>query len=114
MKTDWASVAVVGLVLLATAVSTVSANANENADYWDKVRVGGKLCFKDHEHYGQSPPWVSRDGARAAAIRQWENFTVMEYGRSWGSYTQATGKRMSCDQKGGRWTCETSARPCKG
>ena len=87
--------------------------AKENAEFWPKVMVKGKLCFKSHEHYGESPPWPSKSGARAAAIRQWEKFTVMEYGPVWGVHAKATGVRNTCNKVGGRWICSTSARPCR-
>ena len=94
-------------------VPTISAQAKENAEYWPKTRVGGKLCFRSHEHYGESPPWPSKGGAKAAAIRKWENFTSWEYGKRWGRYASATGRRLSCSKAKGSWVCKTSARPCR-
>ncbi len=95
------------------ALPAMTLQAKENAEFWPKVKVGGKTCFKSHQHYGESPPWPSKRGAKAAAIRKWESFTTWEYGKAWGRYSNATGKSLSCAQAKGRWTCKTSARPCR-
>ena len=92
---------------------TSTAGAFENVDTWEKVRTGGKLCLRDHEHYGESPPWVSKRGAEASARRQWENFTTWEYGKRWGQYRYAAGKRMTCRKASKRWICGVTARPCR-
>ncbi len=78
-----------------------------------QARVGSKVCMTDHEHYGESTPWVTRKGAEAAAIRNWADFTAWEYGRLWGSYASAVTKKMSCEQSAGMWVCKTTARPCR-
>lgn len=95
------------------ALPAITAQAKENIDFWPKVKVGGKTCLQSHEHYGESPPWPSKRGARAAAIRKWESFTTWEYGKAWGRYANATGKNLRCSQAQGRWICKTSARPCR-
>lgn len=79
-----------------------------------QARVGSKVCMIDHEHYGESAPWVTRKGAEAAAIRNWSNFTAWEYGSNWRSYAAAMAKKMSCEQSSGMWVCKTTARPCRG
>ena len=89
------------------------AQLKENSDAWPKVRVGGKTCFAAHEHYGESPPWISQKGAIAYAVRRWETFTAWEYGTVWANYRLAVGKRTSCKQNSGRWICSTVARPCR-
>jgi hypothetical protein len=78
-----------------------------------QARVGSRICMTEHEHYGESAPWVSRKGAEAAAIRHWATFTAWEYGRVWGAYASAVGKTMTCEQMGGMWVCKTTARPCR-
>jgi hypothetical protein len=103
--------AIVACLLL--AVPSMTAQAKENAEFWPKVKVSGKTCFKSHQHYGESPPWPSKRGAKAAAIRKWESFTTWEYGKAWGRYSNATGRSLSCSQAKGRWICKTSARPCR-
>ncbi|MGI9423395.1 MAG: hypothetical protein ACR2PA_09385 [Hyphomicrobiaceae bacterium] len=89
------------------------AQLRENADGWAQMRIGGKICFAEHEHYGESPPWPSKRGARAYAIRTWENFTSWEYGKRWGSYRRAVAKRLTCNRASGKWVCSTTARPCR-
>ncbi len=66
-----------GFVVLAALVVCASAGGAyaqqpEAIEFWDKVRVGGKLCLADHEHYGESPSWPSERGARIMAIKKWE------------------------------------------
>lgn len=90
-----------------------AAQIKENIDSWPKARVGGKLCLASHAHYGESPPWPSKRGAKKAAIRAWEAMTVWEYGKRWGRYSRATGKRLKCAKNSGRWVCSTTARPCR-
>ena len=80
----------------------------------DKVRVGGKLCFSDHSHSGNSSGERSRKAAETAAIRNWQDFTAWEYGRAWGSYGLAVGKSMQCSGSGASWGCSLEARPCRG
>ena len=77
-----------------------------------KRREGGKLCFADHNHYGEDT-LPSRKGAEAAAIRKWQLFTAEEYGTAWGKYAKAGSKRMDCKSAGGLWTCAVTARPCR-
>ena len=103
-----------GPVLFVFVLATTStASAFENVDTWEKVRAGGKLCLRDHEHYGESRPWVSKKGAEVSARREWENFTTWEYGKRWGQFRYATGKRMTCRKASKRWICGVTARPCR-
>jgi hypothetical protein len=78
----------------------------------DKVRVGGKLCMRDHFHDG-SGSGPTRAAAQRAAIRAWIDFTAWEYGGRWGSYAAALSKSMSCSGGPGNFSCQTSARPCR-
>ena len=89
---NWSGPALFVIVLATSS----AASAFENVDSWEKVRAGGKLCLRDHEHYGESPPWVNKKGAVASARREWENFTTWEYGKKWGQFRYAAGKRMTC------------------
>lgn len=75
-------------------------------------RVGGKVCFVDHEHYGEAESATKR-GAESAAKRKWTVFTADEYGSAWGSYGMAIAKSMNCSPTGTRWLCKTTARPCR-
>ncbi len=77
-----------------------------------QARVGSKVCMTEHEHYGEGN-MPTRRAAERLAIRSWSGFTAFEYGRPWGSYRLAAGKRMECSQSSGRWLCKTWARPCR-
>ena len=77
-----------------------------------QARVGNKVCFTEHAHYGEGT-MPSRKGAEGAAIRAWQVFTADEYGTAWGKYSLAIAKTMSCSQSGAAWTCKTNARPCR-
>ena len=85
-----------------------TAPAYENHEMWEKVRTRGKLCMRTHEHYGESPAWPSKKGARKYARRAWESFTTWEYGKAWGKLRLAAGKREKCKQAGSRWICSPS------
>lgn len=95
------------------ALSAQPGQAQDLASMHSKVRVGGKLCFADHSHSGSSSGQRSRKAAELEAIRSWQDFTAWEYGRTWGSYSLAVGKSMSCSA-GGSWSCSVEARPCRG
>jgi hypothetical protein len=75
------------------------------------VKVGHKTCLADHFHSGNGSG-KTRSMAEKAAIQSWADFTAWEYGSSWGRYTLAASKKMSCDQ-GDSWSCFVEARPCK-
>jgi hypothetical protein len=100
-------------VMLAVPTPTALAQVVPNpASLHAVARTGGKTCMIEHEHYGEGS-LPSRHGAEAAARRAWESFTAWEYGTAWGSYAAAAGAKMSCEQASGRWTCKTTARPCR-
>lgn len=105
-----------GVFAVAAALGQgVPAQAGETgvASIHSWVRVGGKTCLVDHYHDG-SGSGSSRSAAQAAAIRSWAEFTTWEYGSSWGRYSLAVGKSMTCDRGMGSWSCNTSARACRG
>ncbi|MEZ5816940.1 MAG: hypothetical protein R3D44_07650 [Hyphomicrobiaceae bacterium] len=78
-------------------------------------RLGKKLCMVDHTHAGKSTP--SGTGSKAVAIKlainNWQAFTAMEYGASWGKWSNAWAKQESCSGRPGSWVCEVTARPCR-
>jgi hypothetical protein len=76
------------------------------------VKVGRKTCMLDHFHDGNGNG-PTRAQAERAAIRSWVEFTSWEYGDSWRSYSIAIGKKMTCSQKSGGWSCDVQARPCR-
>jgi len=90
-----------------------AAMAFDNASSHTQARYGSRTCMVTHSHYGRSPAWPSKRGARKAAIRAWTHITTWEYGKRWGSYRLARGQRMSCNRAGRRWICETHAYPCR-
>lgn len=77
-----------------------------------QAREGGRTCMTEHEHGGEGS-LPSKKGASEAAARHWESFTVWEYGKAWGSYRLAAGKKMECAAGGAGWVCKTAARPCR-
>ena len=105
-----------GVIALAASLGQgVPAQAGETgvASIHSWVKIGGKTCLVDHYHDG-SGTGSSRASAQAAAIRSWAEFTTWEYGNSWGRYGLAVGKSMNCSGGGGSWSCNTSARACRG
>jgi hypothetical protein len=81
------------------------------ADIHSLVKVGRKTCMLDHFHSGTgSSP--TRALAERQAIQSWIDFTAWEYGTSWGRYSIAASKKMTCDRSGD-WSCFVEARPCR-
>ena len=99
--------------LAATIALPATSSAFDNTSSWTKGRIGGRTCLIDHKHAGHSPSWPTLAGAKAAAIRKWESFTIWEYGKAWGSYRLAANKSMSCQKDGSRHICMTTANPCR-
>lgn len=77
------------------------------------ARIGGRLCLVDHYHDG-SGSGRTQGAAAAAAIRAWQDFTAWEYGSSWGRYGLAVGKSMKCGRAAGGFSCDVTARACRG
>jgi hypothetical protein len=75
------------------------------------VKVGRKTCLVDHFHSG-SGSGNTRSVAERQAIQSWADFTAWEYGSTWGRYTLAASKKMTC-QRGDSWSCFVEARPCR-
>lgn len=94
------------------ALSAQPGQAQDLSSLHAKVRVGGKLCFADHSHAGNSSGQRTRKAAELEAIRNWQDFTAWEYGRAWGNYSLAVAKSMSCSG-GASWSCSLDARPCR-
>ena len=105
--------AMVLVFIVLASVRPAAAQSFNNADAWDQRRYGGKICFTEHTHYGESPSWPTKKGARRYAIRSWEEFTTWEYGKAWGRYRRAIARTMNCEKTAGRWICRTEARPCR-
>ncbi len=84
-------VAAAGLML----IGCLPASAQGLAGIHEWVRVGGKICMKDHYHDGQSAGEPSKKAAEAAAIGSWQGFTSWEYGAAWGSFSVASQRRCA-------------------
>jgi hypothetical protein len=103
---------VLAVASLLVSGSAVRAEESGLAGMHEWVRAGGRTCMADHYHDG-SGSGRTRGAAQAAAIRAWSDFTAWEYGNSWGHYSAAAGKSMSCSGSRGSFSCSTSARPCR-
>jgi hypothetical protein len=79
----------------------------------DLRREGGRNCFLDHFHYGNSSGASSRKVAESEAISSWSGFVDLEYGSDWARFSRAASKSVKCEQTGGGWGCAIEARPCK-
>lgn len=99
----------------ATSVAVPATNAAETglAAMHSLRREGGRLCMSDHWHYGSSGSQSSRAAAQRAAIASWQDFTDLEYGRSWARFSRAASRKMGCSNSSGGWTCDAEARPCR-
>lgn len=106
-----ASVAVVGV--LTAGSSVIAAETGVAQALHAMVRIGGRTCLVDHYHDGNGTGPTQASAARAA-IGAWSGFTAWEYGSSWGRYGLAVGKSMKCARSSGGWSCDVSARPCRG
>jgi hypothetical protein len=101
-------------VVLALALGTAGlAQADETgiAGIHSWVRLGHKTCLADHFHSGNGNG-ATRSQAERQAIQAWADFTSWEYGSSWGRYSIAANKNVSCEQSGS-WSCFLEARPCR-
>jgi hypothetical protein len=110
-KSFLSGVALVCVLALAPA-GAVQAEETGVAGIHTWVKVGRKTCLADHFHDGTGAG-RTRAKAQAEAIQAWTDFTAWEYGGTWGRYSLAVGKSMSCSQSGGSWTCNTQARACR-
>jgi hypothetical protein len=99
------------LGLLIGAGAAVQAEETGVAEIHSWVKAGHKTCLADHFHSGNGSG-NTRQQAEKQAIQSWADFTAWEYGSSWGRYTLAASKKMSCE-RGDSWSCFVEARPCK-
>lgn len=75
--------------------------------------MGGKMCMTEHEHYGESPASSTKNVAMKLAVNKWIQFTADEYGKAWGSYALAVGKKEKCAGSAPNIVCSVTARPCR-
>jgi hypothetical protein len=99
-------------VLLATAGMAWPEEETGIAGIHSWVRMGRRTCLADHFHNGNGNG-ATRAQAERAAIQSWVDFTAWEYGGSWGRYSLAASKKMTCERSDS-WTCFLEARPCRG
>lgn len=52
-------------------------------------REGGRICMADHWHYTSSELNTTRAAAQRQAIRNWQDFTELEYGSTWARFSRA-------------------------
>ncbi len=107
-----ALIAAAGLLLLSAVPA--SAQGMGLAGIHDWVRVGGKVCMKDHFHSGSSAGEKSKKAAEAAAIGSWQSFTAWEYGNAWAAFRNSESKSVKCSGSGSSWGCTVDSRPCRG
>jgi hypothetical protein len=106
------------LVLAVAAIGVVAAfpavaDDTGLAVMHDLRREGGRTCFLDHYHYGNSSGMASRKAAETDAINSWASFVDFEYGSDWARYSRAASKSVKCDGSSGGWGCQVEARPCR-
>jgi hypothetical protein len=98
-----------GVLIGATAMVQAEETGIAGIHTW--VKTGRKTCLADHFHNG-SGTGATRPQAERAAIQSWVDFTAWEYGGSWGRYSLAASKKMTCSREEG-WSCDVEARPCR-
>ncbi len=99
---------------VALLVMSAGAGAEESglAASHDLGRENGKLCMSNHAHSG-SGTGATKQAARAAAIRSWMDFTDLEYGRAWASFSAAASSKTTYTKEVTGWSANVDARPCK-
>jgi hypothetical protein len=100
-------------ITLALSMTAASAQDGGMSDLHAKVRVGNKICFANHFHYGSSGGLATKKAAEAEAIRSWAGFVAWEYGNAWANIRLAVSKGISCSNSTGSWSCNLEARPCR-
>lgn len=102
-----------GLFVFSTVPALAQSGGMGLATIHEWVRVGGKICMKDHYHDGSSAGEKTKKAAEAAAISAWQGFTAWEYGDAWASFKNSESKTVRCDGAGNSWGCQVQSRPCR-
>ena len=105
-----AAMAAMGAAPAASKQKTVALDGI--ASMHDIVRVGNRLCFDGHYHYGSSSGQPTKAAAQAAAIDSWFQLVDLEYGAKWSSFRKSANKKVNCSQSGSGWGCEVESMPC--
>jgi hypothetical protein len=104
------------LAIAAIAVSMpFAASAQEVsglAAMHDLRREGGRLCMSDHFHWGNGSG-STKQAAQKAAIRSWIDFTDLEYGGRWASFSNAASRKTSFTKESAGWSATVEGRPCR-
>jgi hypothetical protein len=66
-----------------------------------------------HIHWGEGKTRPTRKAALADAVRSWDAFVRLEYGRKWDNWQIARKKTIKCSGGGTAWKCIVTAQPCK-
>lgn len=77
------------------------------------IRVGKKVCFDEHYHYGSSSGMATKAAAQKAAVASWYQLVNLEYGDAWSSFRKSYKQKMTCSQSGGGWGCDVESIPCR-
>ena len=110
-----ATVALLSAAIASSVGMTAASAASDGAlvGLHELRREGNKTCMSEHFHNGSSVGVANRGRAEAEALRNWSDFTALEYGGHWGSTALAANKSMKCSQGASGWSCDFEARPCK-
>ena len=95
-------------------VTTHAARADDTgfASSHDLRKEAGKLCMSDHAHSGYGVG-TTKEVARTAAIRAWIDFTNLEYGSVWASYSAGASPTTKYTKEASGWGALVEARPCR-
>ena len=104
------AVAGVGVVLASSGALRAEETGVAGIHEW--VRVGRKTCMADHFHSGVGKA-ATRAAAQRDAIQAWIDFTAWEYGGTWGRYSIAVSKAMSCERGAGEVSCIAEGCGCQ-
>jgi hypothetical protein len=103
---------ILAAMIFGGGLSSAMADDTGFASMHTQARVGRKMCFTDHYHYG-SGNGSTRAAAERDAIGSWASFTDFEYGSDWARYSKAVRKKMSCSSSGSGFSCQVEALPCR-
>jgi hypothetical protein len=78
----------------------------------DLRKENGKLCMSDHSHSGFGTG-ATKAAARTAAIRAWADFTNLEYGSDWASYSASGSQKTNYVKEEKGWGANVEGRPCR-
>lgn len=79
----------------------------------DIVRVGNRICFDEHYHYGSSAGQPTKAAAQKAAVDSWFQLVDIEYGPEWGNFNKSIKKKVNCSRSTSGWGCDVESVPCR-